>query len=70
MTVLGISTQDENGLLLYSRLSASLEEPRSRRRTLTENVQSHGARVISQRFWQSAKGRYYAFNGEFGKSEE
>ncbi len=29
---------------------ASLEEPRSRERTLTENVSPHGARVISQRF--------------------
>jgi len=34
---------------------ASLDEPRSRERTLTENVSSHGARVISQRFWQSGE---------------
>ncbi len=34
---------------------ASLEEPRSRERTLTENVSPHGARVISQRFWQSGE---------------
>ena len=34
---------------------ASLEEPRSRERTLTENVSSRGVRVISQRFWQSGE---------------
>ena len=34
---------------------ASLEEPRSRERTLTENVSPHGARVISQRYWQSGE---------------
>ena len=34
---------------------ASVEEPRSRERTLTENVSPHGARVISQRFWQSGE---------------
>src|SRR5205809_3033268 len=34
---------------------ASLGEPRSRERTLTENVSPHGARVISQRFWQSGE---------------
>src|SRR5437870_13717825 len=34
---------------------ASLDEPRSRERTLTENVSPHGARVISQRFWQSGE---------------
>ena len=32
---------------------ATLEEPRARERTLTENVSPHGARVISQRSWQS-----------------
>jgi len=34
---------------------ASLDEPRSRERTLTENVSPHGVRVISQRFWQSGE---------------
>jgi PilZ domain len=34
---------------------ASLEEPRARERTLTENVSPHGARVISQRSWQSSE---------------
>jgi len=34
---------------------ASLDEPRSRERTLTENVSPHGARVISQRYWQSGE---------------
>src|SRR5437773_11955177 len=34
---------------------ASLGEPRSRKRTRTENVSAHGARVISQRFWQSGE---------------
>jgi len=34
---------------------ASLEEPRSRERTLTENVSPHGVRVISQRLWQSGE---------------
>jgi hypothetical protein len=32
---------------------ASLEEPRARERTLTENVSPHGARIISKRFWKS-----------------
>src|ERR1700747_763309 len=32
---------------------ATLEDPRARERTLTENVSPHGARVISQRSWQS-----------------
>ena len=32
---------------------ASLEEPRARERTNTENVSPHGARVISQRSWQA-----------------
>src|SRR6267378_2611603 len=34
---------------------ASLEEPRARERTLTENVSPHGARVISKRSWQSGE---------------
>jgi len=34
---------------------ASLDEPRARERALTENVSPHGARVISQRFWQSGE---------------
>src|SRR5205807_3517626 len=34
---------------------AALEEPRARERTLTENVSPHGARVISQRSWQSGE---------------
>ncbi len=34
---------------------ASLGEPRARERTLTENVSSHGARVISKRSWQSGE---------------
>ena len=34
---------------------ASLDEPRSRERTITENVSPHGARVVSQRFWQSGE---------------
>src|SRR5437660_11963113 len=34
---------------------ASLQEPRSRERTLTESASPHGARVISQRFWQSGE---------------
>jgi hypothetical protein len=32
---------------------ASLEDPRTSERTRTENVSYHGARVISQRSWQS-----------------
>jgi hypothetical protein len=32
---------------------ASLEDPRTSERTRTENVSYHGARVISQRPWQS-----------------
>src|SRR6266404_2544535 len=35
---------------------ASLEDPRARERTLTENVSPHGVRVISQRSWQSGEG--------------
>src|SRR5213079_3737830 len=35
---------------------ASLDEPRARERTLTENVSSQGARVISQRSWRSGEG--------------
>ncbi len=35
---------------------ASLDEPRARERTLTENVSPHGARVISQRSWRSGEG--------------
>src|SRR5437867_11261356 len=31
---------------------ASLEEPRARERTLTENVSAHGARIISPWSWQ------------------
>ena len=31
---------------------ASLEEPRARERTLTENVSAHGARIISKWSWQ------------------
>jgi len=31
---------------------APLEDPRTRERTLTENVSPHGARVISKRSWQ------------------
>ena len=32
---------------------ASLEDPRTSEQTRTENVSYHGARVISQRSWQS-----------------
>ena len=35
---------------------ASLDEPRARERTLTENVSPHGVRVISQRSWRSGEG--------------
>jgi hypothetical protein len=31
---------------------ASLDEPRARERTLTENVSPHGARIISKSFWR------------------
>ena len=31
---------------------ASLEEPRTRERTVTEDVSPHGARVLSSRCWQ------------------
>jgi len=31
---------------------ASLEEPRARERTVTEDVSPHGARVLTQRYWQ------------------
>jgi len=34
---------------------ASLDEPRARERTLTENVSPHGVRVISQRSWRSGE---------------
>ena len=45
---------------------ASLEEPRSRERTLTENISPHGARVISQRFWQSGEASLISrLTGEF-----
>src|SRR6266404_4597180 len=40
---------------------ASLEEPRARERTLTENVSPHGVRVISQRSWQSGEGSVVTF---------
>jgi hypothetical protein len=35
---------------------ASLEDPRARERTLTENVSPHGVRVISKRSWRSGEG--------------
>jgi len=45
---------------------ASLEEPLARERTLTENVSSHGARVISQRSWRSGEGSLISpLTGEF-----
>jgi hypothetical protein len=45
---------------------ASPEEPRARERTLTENVSPHGARVISQRSWQSGeKSLITPLTGEF-----
>jgi len=31
---------------------ASLEKPRARERTITEDVSPHGARVVSSRYWQ------------------
>ena len=31
---------------------ASLEEPRARERTVTEDVSPHGARVFTKRYWQ------------------
>jgi hypothetical protein len=31
---------------------ASLDEPRARERTITEDVSPHGARVVSSRYWQ------------------
>ena len=31
---------------------ASLEEPRARERTVTEDVSPHGARVLTKRYWQ------------------
>ena len=31
---------------------ASLEKPRARERTVTEDVSPHGARVLSSRYWQ------------------
>jgi len=31
---------------------ASLEEPRARDRTVTEDVSPHGARVFTKRYWQ------------------
>ena len=34
---------------------ASLEDPRARERTLTENVSAHGARVISKRSWRTGE---------------
>jgi len=36
---------------------ASLDEPRARERTLTENVSPHGARIISRSFWRLEKSR-------------
>src|SRR6266566_3329764 len=45
---------------------ASLDEPRARERTLTENVSPHGARVISQRSWRSGEESVVTFlTGEF-----
>src|SRR6267378_4188037 len=35
---------------------ASLEDPRARERTLTENVSPHGVRVVSKRSWRSGDG--------------
>jgi hypothetical protein len=35
---------------------ATLDNPRTRERTLTENISPHGARVISKRFWQAGQG--------------
>jgi len=35
---------------------ATLDDPRTRERTLTENVSPHGARVISKRIWQAGQG--------------
>ncbi|PYU76691.1 MAG: hypothetical protein DMG49_00980 [Acidobacteria bacterium] len=34
---------------------ASLEEPRARERTVTEDVSPHGARVLSSRYWQQGE---------------
>ena len=45
---------------------ASLDEPRARERTLTENVSPHGVRVISQRSWRSGEGSLISpLTGEF-----
>ena len=45
---------------------ASLEEPRSRERTLTENISPHGARVVSNRSWRSGeKSLVTPLSGEF-----
>jgi len=45
---------------------AALEEPRSRERTLTENVSPHGARVVSNRSWRSGeKSLVTPLSGEF-----
>ena len=49
---------------------ASLDEPRSRERTVTENVSPHGARVVSQRFWQSGEESLVTpLGGNFRESE-
>ena len=45
---------------------ASLDEPRARERTLTENVSPHGARVVSKRSWRSGEESLVTFlTGEF-----
>ena len=44
---------------------ATLEEPRARERTVTENISCHGARVISMRSWQSGEEVIVALRGEF-----
>jgi hypothetical protein len=38
--------------LLVQVYLASLEEPRARERTVTEDVSPHGARVLTKRHWQ------------------
>src|SRR5467141_4232253 len=45
---------------------ASLDEPRARERTRTENVSPHGARVVSKRSWRSGEESLVTFlTGEF-----
>ncbi len=47
---------------------ASLDEPRARERTVTEDVSPHGARVLTKRYWQRGEAPLLTpLSGEFPK---